>query len=436
MKSSELIGRYLNGVASAEEVHELESRLQSDEELQNEYLLQAELDAHLRQAAQLGPMDDDQPKVVTVPRASYLWKWVSGISTLAATILLAMFVLSFPPQKTAMGYPFLGELAVDVRWEEQNIWMAAGVGDLAVIRNELRKNVPVDARLNDETTPLHLAALFNQKGAAELLLAEGADVTLGDAKGNTALHMAAFLGHTDVVNILLAAGADPAVRNSLSFSSRDLVAIAWNSGLEDYYRHTEEVLNKTLDFKRIKTERPRILKMLSDASRQPAGTKPTISIWHAAIAANSVAIKQHIEAGSDLNAKEDFGGSTPLILAAVFGHTDVARILIDAGADLELRNKSEGTALHQACFFCRPEIVELLLKSGADPSKANGRNLTPLNSVTIELDAELLGIYRHVYESLNLEFDLDYVKTTRPQIADLLRKHSATKPETNLKITK
>lgn len=297
MKSSELIHRYLIGCVSAEEVQELECRLQSDEALQDEFLLQAELDAHLRQAAQSGLMEDDKPKPIASPRSSHVWKWLSGISTLAATILLAVLVLSFPPQKKAMAFSFLGEIAVDVSWDEQNIWMAAGVGDLAVIRSELQKGVPVDAKLNDELTPLQLASLFNQRNAAELLLAEGAEVQIGDESGNTALHMATFLGHTEVVTVLLAVDADPAVRNHLGFSSRDLVAIEWTSGLEGYYRHTEKVLNRKLDLGRIKAERPAILKLFSNARRRSADSTPTISIWHATIAANSVAVRQHIEAG-------------------------------------------------------------------------------------------------------------------------------------------
>ena len=49
-----------------------------------------------------------------------------------------------------------------------------------------------------------------------------------------------------------------------------------------------------------------------------------------------------------LDAKEDYGGSTPLILAAIFGKKEVARILMDAGADLELRNSKGSTAFHDA----------------------------------------------------------------------------------------
>ncbi|TWU38533.1 FecR family protein [Novipirellula artificiosorum] len=60
MHSNELIRRYVLGIASNEEVHELDRRLLNDEELQDEFLLQAELDAHLRQEAQLGSVDSGQ----------------------------------------------------------------------------------------------------------------------------------------------------------------------------------------------------------------------------------------------------------------------------------------------------------------------------------------------------------------------------------------
>ncbi len=53
MTSNELIQRYLLGLATEEEVRQLETRLASDEQLQDEILLQAEFDSHLRQEVQL-----------------------------------------------------------------------------------------------------------------------------------------------------------------------------------------------------------------------------------------------------------------------------------------------------------------------------------------------------------------------------------------------
>jgi ankyrin repeat protein len=427
MKSSELIHRYLIGGASAEEVRELESRLQSDETLQDEYLLQAELDAHLRQQVQIGLMEDDRPKPAASPRASHVWKWVSGISTLAATILLALIILNFPPSPAAMAYPSLGQLTVQVSRTEHNIWAAAADGDLNAVRNELENRVSVNAKAECGLTPLHVATLFDQLATVDLLLSSGAEVSLTDGEGNTALHMAAFLGHTDIVRALLKVGTDPAVRNHLGFSSVDNVAVKWSSGLETYYHNVEKVLSTSLDLERIQSERPKILQLLSAANINTPDRTPTISLWQAVITGNTAAVEEHIVAATDLDAKEDYGGSTPLILAAIFGKKEVARILIDAGADLELRNSKGSTALHQACFFCRPEIVEMLLVAGADPSQTNNDGRTPLEIVTLDFDGDLQGAYLHVYDWLNLKPDLDDIKRARIQIADILSAHTSSK---------
>jgi hypothetical protein len=422
MKSSELIHRYLIGGASAEEVRELESRLQSDETLQDEYLLQAELDAHLRQQVETGLMEDDKPKPDASPSASHVWKWVSGISTLAATILLALMTLNFPQPPAAMAYPSLGQLTVEVSGTEHNIWAAAADGDLNAVRSELGNRVSVNAMAECGLTPLHVAALFDQSEVVRLLLSSGADVSLTDRGGNTALHMSAFLGNTDIVRVLSSAGADPDKRNELGFSSTDLVSVAWDSGLEAFYRKLEKDLNKSIDLERIRAERPRILALLTSVGGDSEGSVPTISISQAVIWGNLAAVEQHVAAGTELNGKEEIGGNTPLMLAAVYGHPVIAKTLIHAGADLDVRNKSGGTALHQACFFCHPEIVELLLQAGAD-SNTNSDDRTPLDTVTPKWDAGLIAVYKYVYEWLHLELDLNHIKATRIRIAEMLNEH-------------
>jgi len=425
MTSNELIHRYLLGIATEDDVRELETRLIHDDQLQDEFLFQAEVDAHLRQELH-SAVQPVEKTIQAVPHSSSaVWKWVSGISTLAAAILLALFILNIPTQQAAMAYPSLGKLNVDVSRAEHNIWAAAADGDLKAIGVKLENRVSVNAKAECGLVPLHVATLFNRLAAVELLLSSGADVSLTDAEGNTALHMAAFLGHTDIVRVLLKAGADPDRRNALGFSAIDNVAVRWSSGLEAYYHNVEKVLKTSLDLKLIRAERPKILKLLSAANPEATEGAPTISIWQAAMTGNTAAVERHISAGTDLDQGEEFGGSTSLTLAAIFGQNDVAKILIDAGADLEIRNNSGGTALHSACFFCRPEIVELLLHAGADPNNLNNRKLTPLDVVTIDFDAELEGAYRHVYDSLDMEFDPQYVRQTRIQIADILREHLA-----------
>jgi uncharacterized protein len=429
--SNELIHRYMLGVATDDEVRELEARLLTDDQLQDGFLLQAEMDAHLRQEAQsITKPDDaiDSPNPSTSPT---LWKWISGVSTLAASILVAIVLLNTPLHREAMAHPSLGELAVDIPQSGQDIWAAAADGDLDAIHGELKKPVFIDAKAECGLTPLHIATLANHPAAVELLLAHGADVSLADREGNTALHMASFLGRTDLVRLLLNAGANPELRNHLGFSSLDNVAITWSAGLEDYYHHVERALKTTLDLEQIRVERPKILRLLATESTSPPDLAPPVSIWQAAMTGNTAVIEQHVRAGTDINAREVLSGSTPLMVATTFGKVEVARVLIEAGADLETRNNSGGTALHVACFFCQPEAVETLLKAGADQGQRNNWQLTPLQVVTSEFDAELEGVYRHSYSSLNLQFDSQHVQQVRARIAEILRTFSEDKSASN-----
>ncbi len=425
MKSDELILRYLMGTASEAEVNELERRLREDESLQDEYMRHAELDALLHQEAQSAPAEDESPKVdFSSSRTSpNLWKWVSGISTLAASILLVAFALNFPPPSPVMAYPSLGKTSFDVPLAGTDIWAAAGRGDWKTLRRKLQSGTSVDTKTPESLTALHIAAIANQPQIASLVLGEGADVSLTERKGNTALHMAAFLGNTEVVRVLLAHRGDPSVRNGLGFNATDMVAIAWSPGLESFYRRLETELETRIDLAKVRLQRPKILKMLVAADTTEAGAAPAVSIFQAAITGNTAAIEQHIASGTDLSQREDFGGSTPLILAAIFGQPEVARALIAAGADMELQNKSGVSALHQACFYCRPRVVKLLLDSGARPNEASRQGTTPLDVATDKFDSELQAVYKHFYDSLNFDFDVDDIQHHRQLIAEIVREH-------------
>lgn len=149
---------------------------------------------------------------------------------------------------------------------------------------------------------------------------------------------------------------------------------------------------------------------------------PSVSIHFAALQGNTEAIDQHIEAGSDLNARDPYG-STPLIIAATFGKTEVARALIEAGADLDMTSNDGATALHASAFLCHAEIVEALLDGGANKHLRNNFGSTALESVSAPFEA-VEGVYDTFSQTLGplgLELDYEYIRVTRPVIADLLR---------------
>lgn len=170
-----------------------------------------------------------------------------------------------------------------------------------------------------------------------------------------------------------------------------------------------------------KKEKPAEEKTKTSVS-QTTVNPPSIDISSAAFMGNLKAIQQHIQAGSDLNKKDDYG-STPLMIATTFDKTDVAKALIEAGADLQIKSNDGSTALHTAAFFCRPEIVKALLDKGADKTLRNNYESTALESISAPFN-NVKPIYDQISKDLGpfgLKFDYEYLETTRPVIAEMLK---------------
>ena len=107
------------------------------------------------------------------------------------------------------------------------------------------------------------------------------------------------------------------------------------------------------------------------------GCGPSMSIHEAAGNGDIEAIKQHLAAGTDVNAK-DGGGWTPLHHAAEAGHKEIAELLIANGADVNAKDNL-GT-LRYAASGGHKETVELLIANGADVyAKGGGNGTTPLD---------------------------------------------------------
>ncbi|MEJ2585047.1 MAG: ankyrin repeat domain-containing protein [Robiginitalea sp.] len=156
---------------------------------------------------------------------------------------------------------------------------------------------------------------------------------------------------------------------------------------------------------------------------QTSAVQPAVDLQAAVIQGNLEAIKQHIHAGSDLNAKDPMSGSTALISAATFGRTAIASALIDGGADLSVKNNDGATALHVAAFFCRVEIVQKLLDAGADKTLRNNFGATPRESIMGSF-SEVKPIYEFMQSQLGplgLELDMAELEKTRPVIAMMLQ---------------
>ena len=150
---------------------------------------------------------------------------------------------------------------------------------------------------------------------------------------------------------------------------------------------------------------------------------PATDLHTAVVTGNMKAIEGHIAAGSDLDVQEATVGSSPLITAAVFNKVEIARALVEAGADVNYQNREGSAALHTAAFLCRKEIVELLLAKGADKSLKNVWGSTALMSVAgpYEEVAPVYEEFRKGLGPLGLRLEEEDLRELRPVIAQLLQ---------------
>ena len=102
----------------------------------------------------------------------------------------------------------------------------------------------------------------------------------------------------------------------------------------------------------------------AEAKPEPTTAEaPDISIHVAAARGNIEAVKQHLAAGKDVNAKDGFG-RTLLHWTADRGHQEIVEFLIANNADVNTQDMSGNTPLSLARNWSRNEIVEILGKHG------------------------------------------------------------------------
>lgn len=191
-----------------------------------------------------------------------------------------------------------------------------------------------DARFDH--TPLTLAAQKGFRSTVEHLLKAGAEVNAVTESGTTALIEAAARNHTDIVRILLAAGA------TVHHHSRGALFYAY--------------LNKNEDM---------VMLLLA------AGA--SLNLAEAAECGQAEQVSHLLENGADVNE------GAPIIGAAEEEHSDIVRMLIAAGADVNAQNIVGNTALHYAALWGNTDIAEQLLAAGADTNIANDYEETPFS---------------------------------------------------------
>jgi ankyrin repeat protein len=224
---------------------------------------------------------------------------------------------------------------------------AAHDGDVAAVQKLLEEGADADARnVQDGRTALILAAEAGQTGAAAALIAKGANLEIKDNFGNTALIRSAKNGQASTVKLLLDKGANPETSDAGGETALMAASGAYQASVDG----AELVLQK-----KVKTE-------ATDAAGQTA-------LMYAASAGNARTARLLLDHGANIEVKGN-DGNTALIDAALDTKTGdtgaTVRALLEAGAKIEVRNGTGQTPLIAAAWSGNIDCVALLLERGAD----------------------------------------------------------------------
>uniref|UniRef100_A0A8C1N2T6 Caskin-2 n=1 Tax=Cyprinus carpio TaxID=7962 RepID=A0A8C1N2T6_CYPCA len=187
---------------------------------------------------------------------------------------------------------------------------AALTGTTELLSLLLEAQAVVDIKDSNGMRPLHYAAWQGKADSVLMLLRSGAAVNNASHDGQIPLHLAAQYGHYEVSEMLLQHQSNPCILNKAKKTPLDLAC----------------------EFGRVK-----VSELISIGTYQCFSTSVFVLILH--VRCHSLLLK----AGIDINRTTKAG--TALHEAALYGKTEVVRLLLDNGIDVSIRNTYNQTAL-------------------------------------------------------------------------------------------
>jgi ankyrin repeat protein len=253
--------------------------------------------------------------------------------------------------------------------------------------------------------PLLTAARDGDRSAALALLGERADPNEAEADGTTALHWAVHNDDIELVKRLLAAGAKADVANDYGATPFTEAAIGGNAAI------LAALLDAGVDVNAANSDGQTALMVVArggqvpavelllergaDVNAREARKGQTALMWAVAQSQGPVVAKL-IEHGAEVDARSTVndwerlvtaeprqknlmpGGFTPLLYAARQGCIECARMLLDAGAAIDLTDPDGVTPLLSALLNAHFDTAKLLLERGANANKWDWWGRTPL----------------------------------------------------------
>ena len=302
-----------------------------------------------------------------------------------------------------------------IQLPEEGLWHAAYTGDLSAMKRYIAEGADVNAPDDDlNMTPLAWSVTHGHPEAVRLLIKNGAEVNMKDDNGSTVLHGAAVFGRADIAKLLLENGANLQVRNDDGATPADALHLDWRTTA--FIGGMVGVDVEAEDIAVMKIGRQEIAKFFGTKDTfDGADTFGPQELSGAAFTGNLTAMKQALAGGADPNTMDPQSGSTLLATAALMGHTEIVAILLEHGADVNVKSRDGATALHTSAFLGRVETVKLLLENGADTTLRNNMGSTAIDGAKLNwlVTKGILGM-------LQIEADEAAVKVGRAEVVKLL----------------
>ncbi|GMH35603.1 hypothetical protein BSKO_03471 [Bryopsis sp. KO-2023] len=278
-----------------------------------------------------GPSNCDSTKADVYTRISRFLPWIDekmGVDS---------------PLKTITS----GKCAKDCDKLDLDLFNAAGSGESRKVQELLSKGADVSSIHKElESTPLHYAAREGHLDVVEKLIEAGSDVDAKDGQGWTPLIDAAQKGQVDVTKELLEAGSNIDAQDSDGRSSLHFAAA-----------------NGRLNVAKILVEAGAKVDL-----KDEIGTTPLMS---AAFLGEVDVAMFLLESGADVNAELFLGFTSLMGAASISGNPDMVGLLLDNGAEKDRQDNVGATALIYAVRAGNEEVVEVLIKAGADTGIEN-----------------------------------------------------------------
>ncbi|KAM9369448.1 protein phosphatase 1 regulatory subunit 12B isoform 3-T3 [Phaethornis superciliosus] len=235
-----------------------------------------------------------------------------------------------------------------VRFEEGAVFLAAcSSGDTEEVKRLLGRGARINTTNVDGLTALHQACIDENLDMVKFLVENGANVNQQDNEGWTPLHAVASCGYLNIAEYLLSHGANVAAVNSEGDVPSD---IAEEAAMKDLLLEQVKKQGVDLDLARKEEEQ----QMLQDA-------------------------RQWLNSGRIEDTKQPRTGATALHVAAAKGYSEVMRLLIQAGFNLNVQDNDGWTPLHAAAHWGVKEACSILAEALCDMDIRNKLGQTPFD---------------------------------------------------------